>query len=111
MISDQCLVTMTVSSGCQVVEDYGNSRRTSSWQVLQPTFPAFHRCMPYQKPKLATSTQLCARPACQTAAGFPTKPEQVCGLASDGSNQFWLLESLGVINAGFLHQFCRCDML
>jgi hypothetical protein len=47
----------------QVVEDYGHARQTS-WLVLQPFFPVFQRCLPFQKPTVKASTKLCVKPAC-----------------------------------------------
>lgn len=79
----------------EIIEDYGTSRQ-SSWLVLQPSFPVFQRCVPFQKPTVASSTKLCVKPACDVSStGSPTKPEQVCGLQRDGTNKFWLLEKLG----------------
>jgi len=76
----------------EIIEDYGTSRQ-SSWLVLQPSFPVFQRCVPFQKPTVASSTKLCVKPACDVSStGSPTKPEQVCGLQRDGTNKFWLLE-------------------
>ena len=47
----------------QTVEDYGRARQ-SSWLVLQPSFPVFQRCLPFQKPQVKVSTKLCVKPAC-----------------------------------------------
>lgn len=75
----------------QVVEDYGHARQTS-WLVLQPSFPVFQRCLPFQKPTVKASTKLCVKPACEVTSGVPFKPEQVCGLQRDGTDKYWLLE-------------------
>ncbi|CAJ1399937.1 unnamed protein product [Effrenium voratum] len=78
----------------QSVPDSGTSARAASWLVLQPSFPVFQRCVPYQQPVDSGTTALCASPACSPpAAGVaPTAPQQVCGLARDGTDKFWLLE-------------------
>ena len=75
-----------------VVLDYGTPRQ-AEWLVLQPSFPVFQRCVPYQEPKVKVSTTLCVSPGCQATATTPSSPQQVCGLQADGSDKFWLLEA------------------
>ncbi|CAE8689117.1 unnamed protein product, partial [Polarella glacialis] len=88
---------LCVSQGCpkqgSVVQDYGGeTARRPEWLAAQPSFAVFGRCVPYEQPARSSGTLLCAYPACQSTESFPTNPMQVCGLARDGTDKYWLLE-------------------
>eukprot|EP00931_Biecheleriopsis_adriatica_P045100 TRINITY_DN25848_c0_g1_i1.p1 TRINITY_DN25848_c0_g1~~TRINITY_DN25848_c0_g1_i1.p1 ORF type:complete len:731 (-),score=121.37 TRINITY_DN25848_c0_g1_i1:50-2242(-) len=75
------------------VQDYGTKSRRAEWLAVQPSFPVFGRCVPYEQPANKSGTLLCAFPACDPSGrSNPTNPQQVCGLARDGTDKYWLLE-------------------
>lgn len=77
-----------------VVDEYGYDQSQNQWLAVEPSFPVFHRCIPYEERPNRTGTLLCAFPSCQPplASADPSKAQQVCGLKRDGTDTFWLLE-------------------
>ncbi|CAJ1410695.1 unnamed protein product [Effrenium voratum] len=82
----------------EVITDYAGTGGTPlkrpqdlSWYVSLPTFPVAGRCIPYDPPaNFSASVEFCADPQCH-AAEKPSHPQEVCGLAKDGTNRFWLI--------------------
>eukprot|EP00931_Biecheleriopsis_adriatica_P049781 TRINITY_DN28803_c0_g1_i1.p1 TRINITY_DN28803_c0_g1~~TRINITY_DN28803_c0_g1_i1.p1 ORF type:complete len:773 (-),score=139.45 TRINITY_DN28803_c0_g1_i1:57-2339(-) len=62
------------------------------WFVPLPSFGLAGRCIPYDPPwSFLEGAEFCASPSCIKTSKAPTSAQEICGLQSDGTSQYWLL--------------------